>query len=385
MIRLKFMPNLTPINKQGLTVINNTGPIEFVTYAENSMDNAVIYFIIQHESGKYSEISDYLKKRGYDFSDATKKRCLARLVQDRRLAMHTAGRSTSYKLTVFGRLFFAINAHDYCAIDPDARHGQSAYNFDLFPGFPTEILTPEERRFIESSTVTYRQRSAGLSPVLQHKELERFIIELSWKSAKIEGNTYTLLDTERLIKDGIPSEKNTAEETAMILNHKTAFQEIMNGLDGFRVFSLANLERLHALLVSDLGVSTGLRRRAVGITGSVYRPLDNDFQLREAVTALAGAIARADNGADKALMAVLGISYIQPFEDGNKRTARMMANAILLAHGLAPLSYRSVTEEDYRETILVFYELNSLVPFKNIFVEQYVFAAKNYAVPASPL
>ncbi|KKS33333.1 MAG: Fic protein, partial [Parcubacteria group bacterium GW2011_GWC2_42_12] len=82
----------------------------------------------------------------------------------------------------------------------------------------------------------------------------------------------------------------------------------------------------------------------------------------------------------KALIAILGLSYIQPFEDGNKRTSRLLANAILLAYDRAPLSYRSVDENDYREAVLVFYELNSLMLFKKIFVSQCEFAAKNYAV-----
>ena len=80
------------------------------------------------------------------------------------------------------------------------------------------------------------------------------------------------------------------------------------------------------------------------------------------------------------MIALLGISYIQPFEDGNKRTSRLMANAILLAHGCAPLSYRSVDEGEYRDAIFAFYELNSIIPFKKIFIGQYDFAAKNYAV-----
>ena len=81
----------------------------------------------------------------------------------------------------------------------------------------------------------------------------------------------------------------------------------------------------------------------------------------------------------KALVALLGLSYLQPFEDGNKRTSRIMANALLLAHGCAPLSYRSVEEREYREAMLVFYEINSLMAFKKIFIDQYEFAARNYA------
>ena len=124
----------------------------------------------------------------------------------------------------------------------------------------------------------------------------------------------------------------------------------------------------------------GFRRKPVGVTGSLYRPLDTLHQITEAVDVLAESVLRADTPYAKALIALVGISYIQPFEDGNKRTSRLMANALLLAHGCAPLSYRSVDEVVYREAMLVFYELHSLVLLMKIFIEQYDFAAHNYAV-----
>ena len=91
-------------------------------------------------------------------------------------------------------------------------------------------------------------------------------------------------------------------------------------------------------------------------------------------------IERTENIYEKALLTILGISYIQPFSDGNKRTSRLIANAILLAHNYAPISYRSVNEQKYKEACLVFYEQNSVVDFKKLFIEQYVFAANNYNV-----
>lgn len=124
----------------------------------------------------------------------------------------------------------------------------------------------------------------------------------------------------------------------------------------------------------------GLRRSPVGVTGSRYQPLDNIHQITDAIQALTKAVARMKKPYAKALLALAGISYIQSFDDGNKRTSRLMASALLLAHGCAPLSYRSVNEDAYREAMLVFYELNSLAPFKKIFIEQYDFAARNYAV-----
>ena len=124
------------------------------------------------------------------------------------------------------------------------------------------------------------------------------------------------------------------------------------------------MEELHEILVKDLSVGLGLRKRPVGVIGSKYQPLDNIHQITDAVEALSGAISKMQTPYAKALMALSGISYVQPFEDGNKRTARLMANAILLAHKCAPLSYRSVEESEYREAMLVFYEINSIVPLK---------------------
>ena len=129
-----------------------------------------------------------------------------------------------------------------------------------------------------------------------------------------------------------------------------------------------------------MGVSLGIRNRIVGVIGSKYKPLDNKYQIKEAIEALSGAILRAKTPYAKALLALLGIGYIQPFEDGNKRTGRLMANALLLSCGYAPLSYRSISEDDYREAMLAFYEINSIIPFKKIFIDQYEFAANNYAV-----
>jgi Uncharacterized conserved protein len=166
----------------------------------------------------------------------------------------------------------------------------------------------------------------------------------------------------------------------MILNHKDAFDFVRQNQQEFKKISRANLEKLHSILVKDMEVGFGLRKAPVGITGTKYQPLDNIYQVEEAVKTLSAAADRMENIFAKSLLAVLGISYVQPFEDGNKRTGRLMANALLLSHSLAPLSYRSVDETDYRQATIVFYELNSMIPFKEIFIGQCEFAANNYAL-----
>jgi Fic family protein len=279
-----------------------------------------------------------------------------------------------------GRIFADIDVHAYCAIEPDQRFGMKRYNFELFSGFPKELFSLVERQTLEQATEEYIRRTTDLPPTIAKKELERLIIELSWKSSRIEGNTYTLLDTEKLILEDREAPGHDRKESRMILNHKDAFTFVRENAVQFRMPTLAAIERLHAILTYDLSVGTGLRSKPVGITGSLYQPLDNVHQISEGMEALLTLMTRVETPYAKALIALSGISYLQPFEDGNKRTARLLGNAILLAYGCAPLSYRSVEENEYREAMLVFYELNSLMPFKKIFIEQYDFAARNYAV-----
>ncbi len=343
-------------------------------------DQKILGLFLRYNLLSSSEVHGHISKEGKTISLVTVKRELSRMAMLGLLAASGQGRSRAYNISVLGRILSTVDANAYNAIEPDKRYGLTNFNFDLLPSFPPDIFTAAERTKLEEATGEYHRRTADLPQAIEKKELERLIIELSWKSSKIEGNTYTLLDTEKLIVEHKEASGHDQKEARMILNHKDAFTFVHESKQEFRVLTRANLEHLHGILVKGLSVSTGLRQKPVGVTGSKYRPLDNGHQIREAVEALAAAVARAKTPYAKALLALLGISYIQPFDDGNKRTARIMANALLLAHDCAPLSYRSVEEKDYREATLVWYEVNSIVPFKNIFIEQYVFAAKNYAV-----
>jgi Fic/DOC family len=180
--------------------------------------------------------------------------------------------------------------------------------------------------------------------------LERLVIELSWKSSRIEGNTYTLLDTEKLILENTEAPGHTRDEARMILNHKDAFNFVRENASSFKTLSRAPIEALHAILVKDLDVGTGLRKRVVGVVGSLYQPLDNQHQVREALEALIEAVARMQTPYAKAVVALLGISYLQPFEDGNKRTARLLANGILLAYA-CKISVRLVSRDSLNQKL----------------------------------
>lgn len=327
-----------------------------------------------------SEVHKEIVKNGEDISLVTIKRSLSEMTEEGILEVSGSGRSTSYSLSSKGRILANVDAKNYVSIDPDKRYGLHQYNLNLLKTLPTDIFTDSEIKKLEVATSEYNKRITNLSSTIQKKELERLVIELSWKSSKIEGNTYTLLDTEKLILENKEAPGHSKNEARMILNHKDAFDYIRRHSSQFRTVTRKNLEDLHSIIVRDLNVNSGFRKKLVGITGSIYRPIDNIYQITEAVDTLGEAISKSKTAYTKALLALLGVSYIQPFEDGNKRTSRLMANALLISHSLSPLSYRSVDEESYRSAVLVFYELNSIVPMKKIFIEQYIFATENYAV-----
>jgi fido (protein-threonine AMPylation protein) len=340
----------------------------------------ILYFLLKESEISSSRIHAEIIKTEEKSSLVTIKRLLKEMVDSEILQISGSGRSTVYLITAFGRMVADINAKEYCSIEPDKRFGQKRFNFDLLPSFKDDIFDEQEKTKLESATAVYRQAISEISETIRKKEWERMVIELSWKSSRIEGNTYTLLDTEKLILENKAAAGKTREETQMVLNHKEAFDFIRLNSVKFKAINRRNMEEVHAILIKDLGVGTGLRKKSVGVVGSAYHPLDNIHQIGEAVEQFSAAVSRVASPYAKALLALAGISYIQPFEDGNKRTGRLMANALLMAHGLSPLSYRSVDESDYREALLVFYELNSIVPIKKIFVEQYDFASRNYSV-----
>jgi Fic family protein len=346
----------------------------------NQAQQIILKIFIENGSLASSSVHAELLRRGNEVSLITVKRELSELKSKGLLEGSGAGRSVKYGISNKGRLVTTIDVSQYCAKEPDQRFGLRGYNFSLLESISPDLFTSAETKILTEATKIYRTNIKDISSTLNEKELERFVIELSWKSSRIEGNTYTLLDTEKLIRQGTEALGHNKNETRMILNHKEAFKFIREQAAVFKEFSLVNLEAVHKILVKDMDVNYGLRSKPVGVTGSIYRPLDNSYQVREALQSLAINIGKIDSPYGQSLITLLGISYIQPFEDGNKRTSRLMANAALLANNCAPLSYRSVDENEYREATLVFYELNSLMALKKIFVEQYDFAARNYAM-----
>ncbi len=167
-------------------------------------------------------------------------------------------------------------------------------------------------------------------------------------------------------------------QTQMILNHKFAFDTILAHPPKPNHLTTNYIRELHQTLIQKLEVSAGLRNHPVGITGSQYLPLDNEWQIKESLDQTIDLINQTKDPYAQALIAICMISYIQPFADGNKRTARMLGNALLISQNLLPISYRTVSEVAYKDALIVFYEQNTLAPLKQIFIDQVIYANQTY-------
>ena len=313
-------------------------------------------------------------------SEATLKRAIASLVGNGDIVVTGKARATRYSLSAQAHLLMPLNLDTYFAKDVDERQVQTSFNFDLIRDqFPAVTLfTDDELKHLNELQQQFRNHVDEMSPNEYRKEMERLGIDLSWKSSQIEGNTYSLLETERLLRESKTADGKTKEEAVMLLNHKDALRFILDNPDYLEMLSITHIEDIHTLLTKELSVDRGIRHRRVGITGTNYHPLDNEFQIREALHDTCELINGKSDVFEKALLALVLLSYIQAFSDGNKRTARITSNAILIANGYCPLSFRTVDSVDYKKAMLIFYEQNNIYAFKQIFMQQFEFAVSEY-------
>ena len=164
----------------------------------------------------------------------------------------------------------------------------------------------------------------------------------------------------------------------MLLNHKEALDFIIADPSYLKRLTISRIEDIHSILIKDLDVDRNIRKRRVGISGTNYKPLDNEFQIREALEATCNLVNSKENVFEKSLLTLVLLSYIQAFNDGNKRTARIVSNAVLINYNYCPVSFRTVDSIEYKKALLLFYEQNNITAFKKIFINQFEFAVNTY-------
>ena len=344
---------------------------------EDVRHSQILQFLHYHPLSSRDEIA---KGTAFGGSDATLKRLIAAGVQNGDIVVEGKARATRYRLSDKAHLLMPLNLDTYFAQDVDKRQVQTSFNFELIrEQLPAvSLFTDEEKARLQELQEEFRQHVSEMTENEYRKEMERLGIDLSWKSSQIEGNTYSLLETERLLRESKTADGKTKEEAVMLLNHKDALRFILDNPDYLQTLTVSHIEDIHQLLTKELSVDRGIRHRRVGITGTNYHPLDNEFQIREAMRDTCDLINSKESIFEKALLTLVLLSYIQAFSDGNKRTARITSNAILIANGYCPLSFRSVDSIDYKKAMLIFYEQNNLYAFKQIFIDQFEFAVREY-------
>lgn len=313
----------------------------------------------------------------YPTSKVTLLRDLSNLNKHGLIRIEGRAQNTTYLPLHSNPLLIPFDQERYFVDSADERPSvKQSFTHDIFDNLH-DLLLPVELDTLNSHLI-FSQSTQKIGSTIKKRELERFCVELSWKSSEIEGNTYSLFETDNLLMGGTKAPGKTPAETQMILNHKTAFDTILEYRHDFATLTPSLILELHNQLAYKLEIVTGIRKHAVGITGTRYLPLGNSHQLKEYFDKIVETINKTEHPFEKALIAGTMIPYLQPFADGNKRTGRMLTNAILLAHDYYPLSYRSVDKNDFKKALLLFYEQNTIVTFKNLLLEQLAFSHSHY-------
>ena len=343
----------------------------------NSTEQEIIALIKQKQKISSKEIFENIS---LTISYATVKRILTKLLDEKLIIKKGRGKSTRYLISPTYGLFYPVDIEEYYEKEIDERVIKQDFNFRLIPEILNNcsMFNANELERLEMLQNKFKSNISQLTEAEYKKEMERLAIDLSWKSSQIEGNTYSLLETERLLKEKVTASGKTKEEAVMLLNHKEAIDFIIENPDYLIPLSVSAIEDIHSILIKELGVDKNIRKRRVGISGTNYRPLDNAYQISEALTAMCNLVNRKKNIFEKSLLILVLISYIQPFTDGNKRTARIVSNAVLMNNNYCPISFRTVDSIDYKKAILLFYEQNNITNFKRIFIDQFEFAVNTY-------
>jgi Fic family protein len=212
---------------------------------------------------------------------------------------------------------------------------------------------------------------------------QRLLIDLSWNSSRLEGNTFSLLETEQLLQAGAADDRAQSHEAIMILNHKAAIEFLLESIE-IAAFDHRTILNLHALLTADLlqdaSAEGALRTVPVGIGRSCYLPTAIPAKIEACFDLILAKAQQIQDPFEQAFFAMVQMPYLQPFLDGNKRVSRLIANLPLFQRNLSPLSFVGVSERDYTDGMLAVYELNDVSLLREVFVHAYERSTQRYTV-----
>jgi Fic family protein len=266
---------------------------------------------------------------------------------------------------------------------PLAARKPVGYNREFLDSYrpnETYYLSQEERgRLAEVGTPNFAAEGAG---TYAKQILTRLLIDLSWNSSRLEGNTYSLLDTKRLIEFGQEAEGRDRLEAQMIINHKDAITFLVDAAEeiGFNRYTILNLHGILAHnLLADESAAGRLRHIAVGIEKSTFHPLEVPQLIEECFNRMLATAGAIEDPFEQALFIMVQMPYLQPFDDVNKRVSRLSANIPFIKRNLSPLSFTDVPRSLYTDAVLGVYELNKVDLLKDVFIWAYGRSAERYA------
>ena len=337
-------------------------------------DQDLLDYIAAHPGAGREEIRRHTAP---DASSPTVWRALKRLLADNKLEVSGKGRATGYSLAGAA----VVRAH---LAEPYYRRPPVNYDKNFIdhyvPGKSFYLSATERQRLRDAGTPAIPPLPAG---TYAKRILERLLIDLSWASSRMEGNTYSMLATERLIRFGEEASGKDRKEAVMILNHKEAIQYVADNLDTITI-SRSDLTNIHALLADGLLVDPAmagrLRRLPVGITHSNYRPLSDQFAISDEFTVLVDKAAAINDPFEQSFFLLVHIPYLQAFDDLNKRTSRVASNIPLLKGDLAPMSFLTMHDRDYVDGLIGIYELNNVALLREAYMDAYIASAEHYRV-----
>lgn len=333
-------------------------------------------------------LSEILFRLGDDYTERTVRRWLSEFIQDGLVEKIGQKRATKYQ--AIKTLNNSQPASHFSMVSlsilqqihrPIYERMPVAYNekwFNSYQPNKTYYLTLDTRTKLQQAGI--RAKKEDPAGTYAHQIFNRLLIDLSYNSSRLEGNTYSLLDTKRLLLEGTSAADKLDEEKIMILNHKEAIRYLVDSAPSIDV-STQTICTLHYLLADGLveaKYAGKVRDHAVRISGSTYMPFEDPNQLRQSLNNIAKKAAMIEDPYEQSIFLLIHLSYLQAFADVNKRTARLSANISLVTKNYVPQSFNEVERDDYTSAMIAIYELQDVRPLTDLYVFSYLRTCQAY-------
>lgn len=365
--------------------------------ADNMADNHKTVLQILQDLGKPVALSDLMTR--LDVPERTLNRWLAKLVEAGQVQATGQKRGRRYQLPQQVPTILPSSANHPLFSDltlqcinrvrqPLITRDPCTYNtawFDAYQPNQTFYLPAGQRQLLMQQG---RQVSAELpAGTYAQRIFNRLLIDLSYNSSRLEGNTYSLPDTEKLLLEGVAADNKLDAERIMLLNHKEAIRFLVEGINRLEI-TTDNIRSIHYLLADGLvapGAAGHIRSDAVRISSTTYIPMDNQERLARQMGLITAKAQTITDPFEQSFFLLVHIAYLQAFIDVNKRTSRLACNIPLVRHNLVPLSFNDIDKDDYASAVIVTYEQNDVIPLAELYVSSYLRSCKLYSATAEAL